>query len=728
VLRLWDVPRGRQLRQFASDKTGTFALAFSPDGKRIAADTANTGIRLWDVAAGKEIRRLTGEHAGGGHGLAFSSDGKTLISGNGHDICWWDIGTGRLVRRLNKDLPSGSVCGQYAQLAASPDGKRLAAANDVLYLWDAAGGEEVRRIALGRRSWASSCLCFSPDGRTLACNISHSSRNETVLLAADTGRELRRWDEGYEFPSTDMAFSPDGRVLAQVKFGVIRVRDTATGQPIRPTRGFSSCVKAVKFLPGARALMVCGLDGRTGLWDPLTGKQVAPLQGPPKDFVPNGSPWHPMALTADGGKAALYDAKGVLHVWEAATGKACCRIADPPPCGEDGAVFSADGKVLAIGHRDSSLRLWDTATGKLLRSFPQAKQRFIRPLAFSPDGRILALFYQSTTAFSEAPVIHLWDTTTGEERGRLVYPEDTPPACLLFTADGRRVIASYDLGWPAGAAGHRIGLCVWEGATGRELWRSHGQARAIALSPDEKTLAAADADTIRLWELASGQERGRFTGHLELIRSLDFSPDGRLLASGSLDHTALVWDVTGMCPDGRQSSRDVRAEGMEQLWSELGGGDGVRAYRALWKMAASESQAVSFLARCLRPVPRVAEERLRRLIADLDGDQFEARQEAMQELKRLGERAEPGLRAALKDKLPLGARKRVEELLENIKAGAMIPESLRGVRAVEVLEQIGTPEARQLLRMLADGAPSARLTREAKASLERLARKSSAKP
>jgi WD40 repeat protein len=73
----------------------------------------------------------------------------------------------------------------------------------------------------------------------------------------------------------------------------------------------------------------------------------------------------------------------------------------------------------------------------------------------------------------------------------------------------------------------------------------------MVISPDGKTLAAGAHDTILLWELASGKERARFQGHQEWVWSLAFSPTGRLLASGSLDHTALVWDVTGICQDGK---------------------------------------------------------------------------------------------------------------------------------------------------------------------------------
>lgn len=117
-----------------------------------------------------------------------------------------------------------------------------------------------------------------------------------------------------------------------------------------------------------------------------------------------------------------------------------------------------------------------------------------------------------------------------------------------------------------------------------------------------------------------------------------------------------------------------------------------------------------------------------RLIADLDSDDFTVREKAKKQLRQLGERAEPGLREALKGKSPLEARRRIEELIEELQALSTSPDCLRELHAVEVLEHIGTAEARQMLRTLADGAAHARLTREAKASLQRLDKRFVPKP
>jgi hypothetical protein len=113
--------------------------------------------------------------------------------------------------------------------------------------------------------------------------------------------------------------------------------------------------------------------------------------------------------------------------------------------------------------------------------------------------------------------------------------------------------------------------------------------------------------------------------------------------------------------------------------------------------------------------------RLSLLIADLDSDEFAVREKAQKELERIGEYAMPALRKALESKPSVEARRRIESVLK--KPRTLAPETVQALRAVEELENIGTPDARQLLEALAEGAPEASLTLNAKASLERLAQK-----
>jgi hypothetical protein len=137
---------------------------------------------------------------------------------------------------------------------------------------------------------------------------------------------------------------------------------------------------------------------------------------------------------------------------------------------------------------------------------------------------------------------------------------------------------------------------------------------------------------------------------------------------------------------------------------------------------------VSLLKERLHAATAPDPQRVARLISQLDSEQFTAREEAMQALEQLAELATPALRQALKDRPAAEVRRRLERLLEKLEPPLTVPELLRQLRALEVLEHIATPEARQLLQTVAKGVPEARLTQQAKASLERLATHAAARP
>src|SRR5262249_12916619 len=143
-------------------------------------------------------------------------------------------------------------------------------------------------------------------------------------------------------------------------------------------------------------------------------------------------------------------------------------------------------------------------------------------------------------------------------------------------ADSKYVVSVHGLSLKSQALSQTPSLRLWDLARGRETLRispalAKGECRAAVISPDRKTLAVAVSDTVVLWELATGEERGRFSGHKEWIWSLAFSADGCLLASGSHDYTALVWDMTGISPNGKLPVRNIELEELKRLWTDLGG-------------------------------------------------------------------------------------------------------------------------------------------------------------
>ena len=203
------------------------------------------------------------------------------------------------------------------------------------------------------------------------------------------------------------------------------------------------------------------------------------------------------------------------------------------------------------------------------------------------------------------------------------------------------------------------------------------------------------------------------------IDSLAFLPNGRAVVTGMNDGTLLVWDLARETWP-KVAVHDLGRKELDALWSDLAA-DARKAHRAACTLADSPAQALPFLAAHLRPIAAIDPKRVDRLLADLDSEQFSVRDAAARELEGMGEQIEPTLRRVLESKPPLEVRNRLQTIRDALR-GVPPRQSLRTLRAISVLERIGTAEARDTLRTLAGGAAAARETREALAALPRRAR------
>jgi hypothetical protein len=230
---------------------------------------------------------------------------------------------------------------------------------------------------------------------------------------------------------------------------------------------------------------------------------------------------------------------------------------------------------------------------------------------------------------------------------------------------------------------------------------------------------------VKLFEVASGRERAEFTEHKEWVECVKFSPDGgTLVSAGGFTrgapgqvHVHRLMDLRE-----RKPNADPSTEQLQALWDALAATDAPKAHQAVLALTASPRATVPFFKDRLKPVAPVDPKRLVRLIAKLDDDKFEERERATKELEELRDLAGPALQKALAEKPSEEVRARATRLLLQVEIPITAPELLRALRAIEVLEHVGTPEARELLEALAGGAAEARPTWEAKASLKRLAK------
>jgi hypothetical protein len=272
-------------------------------------------------------------------------------------------------------------------------------------------------------------------------------------------------------------------------------------------------------------------------------------------------------------------------------------------------------------------------------------------------------------------------------------------------------------------------VSLWEVTSGRQrgvvaVGRS---VPAIAFSPEGRLLAytVGNEETLTLRDLASGEILGQIRCEIDHPTSLAFSPDGTRLAVAGSSATGLVYDVAALC--NKDKARPVfkvtepPAELLEELWLELIGSDGERAYRGVLGLSAVGPRAAGFLKARLKSGPDVDERRITQLIAELDKEEYAAREKASRALEGLGARAEPALRQTLEGKVSTEARTRIKRLLGRLGSAHEAPSTqVIHVRVIEALEINGSAEARNLLAELAKGPSASLIVQEAKASLQRL--------
>jgi WD40 repeat protein len=666
------------------------------------------------------------------------------------------------------DLASGKVLlsianrdGEFGKLALAPDGSRVAALTGKTIetpfkfedgktgfhiderkdLWLASVDKSDKRLLAKNLTWIKN-LAFVSEDHLAAID----GESKVTGWRLDTGARVEKHDVGRE------TFTPAcaAGVAVESRNNTVRLIDIKSGKPLGAFDGHR-LAPSLRFAIYAPDTLISRDGERAIYWNPRSWKPTQAVRVPydPDDFFAKGWLHHGAFDQAICVEKGLYLHRGErgLELRDIKSGNTVRHIdGDPQPYWH---YFSAAGNRLVCAE-DGSYDFFDVQTGKRLAK--TAGDPISEQYRLSSHGK-----YFAKRGMEELPAIELYDVETGKllrrltpnsvkaaapnRRGEILMFQFAPDEQLVFG----EIHETSDL--ENGISRVRISVSIWNAETG-ELWQdmvlhpaveiSPGAktsnwffVRVMAISHDRRLLALSrgaewiperrvESTPIEIWEVASGEKRGELTDHGP-IADLAFSPDDRCLASSSHDTTILIWDLNRPLRPLERSTRLTEQE-LDDCWRTLFERDAAKADLAIWRLIGCPDDSLPYIQKKLRPVPIPDASRVRSLIGDLNSNDFKTRTRAEKELAKFGDLIQTQIDQALKEPGTLESRQRLESLAKTARTSSHPFASMTRIgewRALEVVEKIGRPQAIEILRTLANGAPDGQLTIAAKAALTR---------
>jgi WD40 repeat protein len=515
---IWDAKTGTEIRKLKGPQheSAMVSLEFSPDGKRIISGAMDNHIKVWDANSGEQIMILEGhETIKGQAGIVsvdLSADGSRIVSIDRKGmIKVWVADSGEELLTINTILGKGAY---GRSVAISPDGKRIIAGrySKRVNEWDAATGEKLRTFRMQDQSVHG--VEYSPDGKQIAMGFINGM---IKIVDTETEKEMMLIDGKYG----SLAFSPDGkRLVTGGEDQLVRVWDIDTGKELTRLVGHPSEVTDVMFSPDGQRIASSGVRGTsTRIWDPSEDREIRVLKGGHTDLVRD------MVFSPDGKLLISAGMDKTIKIWDVSKGEVIHTFS-----GHEHSIWSLaispDSRYIVSGSRDNTIRIWDIDSGEQVRKITGHNEAVLS-VVFSPDGKRIA---------SAGDDVKVWDAKTGEEV--MTLPMDDWVGAVAFSPDGQRIVS--------GGSGSNGVVKIWDATTGEELRTLSGHmwtVRTISFTPNGKRIISGSYDSnIRIWDVETGDELTVLYGHTTNVEAVAVSPDGKRIVSGSFK-AAKVWDT-----------------------------------------------------------------------------------------------------------------------------------------------------------------------------------------
>ncbi len=521
------VEESRERYVFDAHKSEVNSVAFSPNdqyAQYIVSGSRDKTVKLWDSSN----QTLVHVHTFDGHqdsvnSVAFSPDGQYIVSGSSDNtVKLWDIENQKLLYTFEgHEFFVNSV-------AFSPDSQYIVSgsSDNTVKLWDINNKKLVHTFE-GHKDSVNSVV-FDPDGQYI---VSGSDDN-TIKLWDVENQVLLQTINSHEAAVISVDFSPDGKYIVSGSYDkTVKLWDVDNKKLVYSFNEYKGAIKSVSFSPDGQYIISGSNDKKLKLWH--VEDQVLLHTYDAHESEVNSVGFSPdskyIVSGSDDKKMKLWDAdnKVFLHTFKGHKSRV------------NSVAISPDGQYIVSGSRDKTVKLWDVEDRVLLHTFDgHGHTLSVNSVAISPDGQYIV-------SGSRDKTVKLWDV---EDRV-LLHTFDGHKSevnSVAFSPDGQYIVSgSLDKTVKLWDVKNQVLLHTFNGHEEAIIFNGHEEAIiSVDFSPDGQYIVSGSLDkTVKLWDVKNKVILHTFNGHESGVNSVSFSPDSQYIVSGSLDKTVKLWDV-----------------------------------------------------------------------------------------------------------------------------------------------------------------------------------------